>query len=106
MTQHIDSTTGNGVWILDLKARRWKMMSENGGLLYFVPGRTGVTMINSSRYEDLGKSGLSVNCGYLEFWDATFHPVRLGPPTSLFHGATIYYGSGKTLILRDPEYGS
>jgi hypothetical protein len=106
MTRHIDSTDGSGLWVFDLKAKRWTEMSENAGLLYFVPGRTGVTLLHSSRYEDLGKSGLVVTCGYLEFWSATFHPTRLGPPTSLFHGAAIYYGSGKTLILRDPEYGS
>ena len=106
MKRHIDSTSGNGLWVLDLKTKHWTEMSENAGLLYFVPGQTGVTLLHSSRYENLGMSGLVVTCGYLEFWDATFHPVRLGPPTSLFHGASIYYGPGKTLVLRDPEYGS
>jgi hypothetical protein len=106
MTRHMDSTAGNALWALDLKAKRWIEMSQNAGLLYYIPGQPGVTLLHSSRYEDLGKSGKCVNCGYLEFWDATFHSVRLGPPTSLFHGAVIYYGSGGSLVLPDPQYGS
>jgi hypothetical protein len=106
MTRHVDSTEGNSLWAFDLRSKKWIEMSGNAGLLYFAPEHTGVILLHSARYENLGKSGKVVSCGYLEFWDTTLHPVRLGPPTSLFHGAAIYYGAGETLILQDPDYGS
>jgi hypothetical protein len=106
MDRHMDSTTGDALWVLDLHAKKWTEMSENAGLLYFIPGRTGVTLLHSSRYEDLGKTGQVVTCGYLEFWGESFHPVRLGPPTSLFHGGAIFFGEGRTLFLPNPDYGS
>jgi hypothetical protein len=34
------------------------------------------------------------------------HPIRFGPPTSCFHGAALFYGSGQTSILPDPQMGS
>jgi hypothetical protein len=89
--------------VLDLKAKQWTEMSDSEGELYFVPGQTSVTLLHFSEERTFD---LNLQCCYLEFWDATFHPIRLGPTTSCFHGATIYYGSGHTLILRDPGYGS
>jgi hypothetical protein len=94
------------LWMLELKTNQWTEISERSGTLYVVPGRTGVTLLHGPDYDPDANFGLNLDCCYLEFWDATFHPIRLGPTTSCFHGAAIYYGSGHTLILRDPGYGS
>jgi hypothetical protein len=106
MEQHINSTAGDAIWLLDLKTRRWTQMSQNGGHLYVTEGQPGITLIRESRYENLGKTGQSVNCGYLELWSPHLKPIDLGPPVSLFHSAAIFYGEGKTAIFGDPQYGS
>jgi hypothetical protein len=106
LTRHVDSTAGNDLWALDLHDLRWTKMSDNAGLMYVVAGRSGMILIHSSRYDALGKTGKYVNCGYFEFWDAALRPTRLGPPTSLFHGGSVFYGKDRTIDVPDPEYGS
>jgi hypothetical protein len=124
--------------MLDLKSKSWTVMSDyGGGVLYLVPGQSGVLLIHSSWPES--HFGLNLDCCYLQFWDAPHTPssnpvapnginyyshngaepasssspvtsdilpVQFGPETSVFHGAAIFYGSGQTLILPDPEWGS
>jgi hypothetical protein len=106
LTRHVDSTAGDDLWALDLRSLRWTEMSDNAGLMYVVAGRSGVILIHSSRYDPLGKSGKYVNCGYFEFWDATLRPTRLAPPTSLFHGGSVFYDRDRAIDVQDPDYGS
>jgi hypothetical protein len=129
----------HSLWMLDLKSKSWTAMSDyGGGVIYFVPGQTGVMLVHCSWPES--HLGLNLQCCYLQFWDAPktpsrdpvapnginyyshngaepassssssatseILPVPFGPETSVFHGAAIFYGSGLTLILPDPGWGS
>ena len=56
--------------------------------------------------EPLGDSGKTVLSAYLEWWDATFKPVVLGPKLSVTYGAATYYGNGETSVIVDEQRGS
>jgi hypothetical protein len=101
LRHHLNSTDGEQIWGLDLHARKWTLMSGNGGSLYHGPNGAGVFFVDDSRYETLGKSGLSVNCAYLEWWDAHLNRTRLAPPQSVFYGAAIHFDQGSNAVIRE-----
>jgi hypothetical protein len=95
------------LWMLDLKTKRWTQMTDAFAVksLGYVSGQFGVTYLG---YPLETNFGLNLQCCYLGYWDGAESaasttsgnlPIRLGPATSNFHGATIFYGAGHTLIL-------
>jgi len=102
LSHHLGSTDGSQIWGLDLRAKKWFKMSENGGSLYYLPNANGIFLIADSRYEPLGKTSMpTVNCAYLEWWDSNFKMVRLSPPLSVFYGAAFYFGPGENAQIHE-----
>jgi hypothetical protein len=99
LRHHLGSTDGQQIWGLDLTAKKWTKMSENGGDLYHLPNAAGVFLVASSLYEPLGKTGKSVNCAYLEWWDAHLKMARLSPPLSVFYGAAFHFDEGENAVI-------
>jgi hypothetical protein len=98
LVHHLDSTDGDQIWGLDLQTRKWTKMSENGGTIYHPPGAGGVFFAEESLYEPLG--GQTVNCCYLEWWNAHLQMTKLSPPLSFFYSAAIFHGENETLRIR------
>jgi hypothetical protein len=103
LDHHLDSTSGTQIWGLDLRAARWTKMSENGGTIHHPPGAAGVFFVAQSRYEPLGNTGKTVNCAYLEWWDAHLQMTRLGAPLSFFYSGSIYHETKETLKIGETE---
>jgi len=99
LRHHLGSTDGEQIWGLDLTAKKWTKMSENGGNLYHLPNAAGVFLVADSRYEPLGKTGKTVNCAYLEWWDAHLKMARLSPPLSVFYGAAFHFGQDENAVI-------
>jgi hypothetical protein len=91
LVHHLDSTDGDQIWGLDLSSLHWTKMSQNGGEIYHPPGAPGVFFACASLYEPLGKSGKTVNCCYLEWWDNHFKVTKLTPPLSVFYSAAVFH---------------
>ncbi len=90
--QHHDSTDGTGILGFDVKEKRLKCLCENGGEVMRAPGFTGFFVMNCERYQDLGKTGKSVNCSYFEWCDDHLNKTRFGPPISDLHAASLRLG--------------
>jgi hypothetical protein len=91
LVHHLDSTDGDQIWGLDLQSQNWTKMSQNGGTIYHPPGASGVFFAADSLYEPLGKTGKTVNCCYLEWWDNHFKMTKLTPPLSVFYSAAVFH---------------
>jgi hypothetical protein len=103
LRHHLGSTDGEQIWGLDLHARRWTKVSENGAIVYHPPSAAGVFVDTDERYQPLGKMGKTVNCSYLEWWDAHLKPSRLSPPLSVFYSAAVFHKAGDTVIIEDTD---
>jgi hypothetical protein len=95
------------LWVFDVTGKTWHALSPESstGDIYAVKEKAGFYFLHCGM-EDLGKTGKSVWCGYLESWDGHFKPTVLAPPLSVFYGAGIYYRAGQTAAIEDPKRGS
>lgn len=95
------------MWVFDLHGKTWHKMQPDWlpGDIYAPQGKAGFYFVRCSM-DNLGDTGKSVLCGYLEWWDAQFHHVLLAPPLSVIYGAATYYGDGETSCFVDEQRGS
>lgn len=99
MRHHLGSTDGEQIWGLDLNTKKWIKVSQNGALIYHPPTAAGVFIDTDELYQPLGNTDKTVNCNYLEWWDAHFKPTRYSPPLCEFYSAAIFHKAGNTLII-------
>ena len=85
-----DSTNGTATYALDLLRKRIVKLSANGAEAYPWPGHDGFFVAASSRYEPLGDGKRTVNCSYLDWYDATMQRVRFGHALGKFGGASVF----------------
>lgn len=83
-----DSTKGAATYALDADRKRIVKLSANGAEVYPWPGHSGFFVVASSRYEPLG-DGRTVNCSYLDWYDAAMKRTRFGQTLGKFGGASI-----------------
>ncbi len=98
-----NSTDGTQFFVLDLAAQRIVQLSPNGGEVFPWPGHPGFFANASSRYEDLG-DGRTVNCDYLDLYDAKLQRTRFGHALGRFQGASVFAPGGKSFNIVDLEY--
>jgi hypothetical protein len=103
MRHHLGSTDGEQIWGLDLHAGKWTKISENGAVLYHPPSASGIFSDTDELYQPLGKTGHTVNCSYLDWWDVRLNRHRLGPPLSYFYSAAIFHTPGNTVTITDTD---
>jgi hypothetical protein len=82
LRHHLDSTDGEEIWGLDLP-----------------PSVPGVYVVSNALYQPLGKTGKTVNCSYLEWWDAHLKETRFGPDLSVCDSAAIYAGENANVVI-------
>ena len=85
-----DSTTGTNTFALDIARKRIVMLSANGAEVYPWPGHDGFFAAASSRYEPLGDGKRTVNCSYLDWYDAALKRTRFGHALGKFGGASVF----------------
>jgi hypothetical protein len=98
-----NSTDGTQFYALDLAARRIVQLSPNGGEVYPWPGHPGFFADSASRYEELG-DGRTVNCNYLDLYDAKLRRTRFGHSLGRFHGGSILVPGEKPFNIVDTEF--
>ncbi len=92
LRHHMGSTFGEEIWGLDLTTMTGAKISQNGAEFFHPPSAPGVLAISEARYLPLGSTGKTVDCSYLEWWDAHLKMVRYGPDLSVCYSAAIYAG--------------
>ncbi len=99
LRHHLNSTDGEEIWGLDLTTMTGAKISGNGAAIYHPPSAQGVYVVSDALYQPLGKTGKTVNCSYLEWWDAHLKETRFGPDLSVCSSAAIYGGDGNSNIV-------
>ncbi|MEA3210162.1 MAG: hypothetical protein QOE70_3219 [Chthoniobacter sp.] len=97
-----DSTLGTSAYALDVGRKRITTLSKNGAETYPWPGHDGLWVLASSRYEPLG-DGRTVNCSYLDHYDATMQRTRFGHGLGSFGGASVFAAGEKVFTI--PKFG-
>jgi len=96
--QHRGSTEGQGIFALDLNARRLFELSPNGGEITPLPGIPWFAVMADQRY--LPFNGGTVNCSYLDLWSANLERVRFGEPKpAICYGASILTGGKDARVI-------
>jgi hypothetical protein len=102
--QHRGSTDGSGVFAADLHEKRLYELTPNGGVLYALPGLPAFACVCTQRYLPLGDGKRTVNCSYLDLWDAKMRRVRFAEARpALFYGAALFVKAAKPLAFRFPR---
>jgi hypothetical protein len=99
LRHHLGSTDGEEVWGLDLTTMKGAKISGNGAAIYHPPSAPGVYVVSDALYQPLGKTGKTVNCSYLEWWDAHLKETRFGPDLSVCDSAAIYAGENANVVI-------
>jgi hypothetical protein len=89
--QHRGSTYGDGRFAINLNTRRITELTPNGGArIHPLPEEPHFVCVCGERYRPLGDGKRTVNCSYLDQWDATLHRTRFGEARpAIFYGASI-----------------
>ena len=89
--RHLDSTDGDTVYALDLNRQRVVRLSPNYATPVPLTGYAGFFTVTEERYVPLGDGKRTVNCSYLDRWDAEFKKVRYaGSAAAIFGGGSIF----------------
>lgn len=94
LSRHLNSTDGTLVFALDLVKRRFVQLSLNWATVFPLPGAPNFYTISTERYQPLG-DGRTVNCVYLERWNANFEKVRFAEPKVAICGGASVFRKGK-----------
>lgn len=98
--QHRGSSDGTGMFALDLARSRSVELTPNGSRLVPAGDKPYFFSICSERYLPLGDGKRTVNCTFLDRWDATLQRVRFAAPkVSIFHGACARWPDGARVVL-------
>jgi hypothetical protein len=105
---HVESTTGDTTFALDLNQRRLVRLSENWAAPIPLRGEPAFLTLTYVRYVPIPGSKMTANSNYLERWDAKLDKVRYAREgtAALCYGASMYR-PGKTpavvTIRRDAD---
>src|SRR5688572_30887090 len=87
--QHLGSTDGNRLGVLDLDKKKATFLSENPAMAIPHGERIGFFTVTHHRYQPLPGTKKTVNCLYLEWWNADLKRTRFAKAVSLFGGASV-----------------
>jgi hypothetical protein len=88
---HLNSTDGDTVYALDLNRQRVVRLSSNNATPVPLTGYAGFFAVAEERYLPLGDGKRTVNCSYLDRWDAEFKKVRYARSApAIFGGASVF----------------
>ena len=99
--RHLNSTDGDTVYALDLNQKRVVRLSPNFAIPIPLEGAASFFTVTEERYLPLGDGKRTVNCLYLDRWDAEFHKTRFcrsGP--AIFGGASVFRVNHPPLVIQ------
>jgi hypothetical protein len=85
----LGSTDGNRLGALDLAKKKAIFLSANPAMAIPHGTRDGFFCVTEERYQPLPGTEKTVNCLYLDWWDAELHRTRFAKAISLFGGASV-----------------
>jgi hypothetical protein len=97
------STAGPRLGALDLTNARAVFLSENPAVPIPHGTRAGFFCVCGERYQPLGKTGKTVNCVYLDWWDAKLQRSRFAKAIALFGGASVRTEGQPQLDIQGPK---
>ncbi|KAB2640502.1 MAG: hypothetical protein DVB25_03925 [Verrucomicrobia bacterium] len=101
--QHRNSTIGTGLFAADLNTRRLYELSPNGGSIFPLPGLPLFACVGEQRYLPLGNSNKTVNCSYLDLWDARLRRMRFAEKKpGIFYGASLFVEATPAQVITIP----
>jgi WD40 repeat protein len=89
---HLNSTDGDTTFALDLNGPRLVRLSPNWAAPIPLPGESAFLTLTENRYVPIPATSKTVNCSYIEHWDARLQKVRYARANAaaLCYGASIY----------------
>jgi hypothetical protein len=97
------STAGPRLGALDLTRARARFLSDNPAVPIPHGSRAGFFCVCEERYQALGKTGKTVDCVYLDWWDPKLQRSRFAKAVALFGGASARTKDQAQLDIRAPE---
>jgi hypothetical protein len=97
---HLNSTDGDIVHALDLNRKRVIRLGPNWTVPIPIPGQPSFFVEAEERYVPLGDGKRTVNCSYLDRWDAEFHKIRYARAgAAIFGGASVWRNDAAPLTM-------
>jgi dipeptidyl aminopeptidase/acylaminoacyl peptidase len=93
--RHLNSTDGDTVYALDLNQKHVVRLSPNYATPIPVSGEPIFFTVAEERYLPLGDGKRTVNCSYLDRWDADFRKIRYARSSPAIFGGASVFRSGK-----------
>jgi hypothetical protein len=87
--QWLGSTDGSRLGVLDLDKQKAIFLSANPAMAIPHGTRAGFFCVSHERYQPLPGTKKTVNCLYLDWWDAGLKRTRFAKAISLFGGASV-----------------
>lgn len=89
---HLNSTDGDTSFALDLNGPRFVRLSPNWAAPVPLPGEGGFLTLTENRYLPIPGTNKTVNCSYMEHWDAQLQKIRYARPNApaICYGASMY----------------
>jgi hypothetical protein len=89
---HLNSTDGDTSFALDLNGPRFVRLSPNWAAPVPLPGEGAFLTLTENRYLPIPGTSKTVNCSYMEHWDAQLQKVRYARPgaPAICYGASMY----------------
>ena len=89
---HLNSTDGDTSFALDLNGPRFVQLSPNWAAPIPLPGEGAFLTLTENRYLPIPGTNKTVNCSYMEHWDAQLQKIRYARPNvpAICYGASMY----------------
>lgn len=106
-SQHRGSTLGSGLFAADLNTRRLFELSPNGGSIFPLPRLPLFACVCDQLYLPLGNGKMTVNCSYLDLWDARMLRIRFAEKRpAIFYGASLFVAGTPSQVVSIPNKAS
>jgi hypothetical protein len=98
---HLDSTSGDTSFALDLNQRRLIRLSPNWAAPIPLPGEPAFLTLTYVRYVPIPRSKKTANCTYLERWDAKLEKVRYAREgtAAICYGTSLYRPANSPAVV-------
>jgi len=103
---HIESSTGDACYALDLTGPRLVRLAENWTTPFPLPGEGAFLTLTDARYLPIPKSEKTANCSYVERWDARLQKIKYANDETapVCYGASLYRPGKTPAVVTIKDY--
>jgi hypothetical protein len=104
---HLNSTDGDTSFALDLNGPRFVRLSPNWAAPIPLPGDGAFLTLAENRYLSIPGTSKTVNCSYMEHWDAQLQKIRYARPNApaVCYGASMFRPDRTPTVIAVRETG-